>query len=538
MTGRIIRQILRRGSLALVLIVFAWALLPPETEPAGPAPSGTSPSPPAEEVKYVLKISPGPQYTPGAMPFDVGEPLEGLGLVIRAFEKRFPDTRIEIVNTPVIREYLVTQLSSGAAPDIVCVNVEDVWVDVQKGWYVPLDPFLESPNEFIREKGDASAPGYEHWWDMFKYQAISRGKAGPDGLSYCLSYDMVETGLFYNKDIFRKAGVEVPKDWDEFIAVLAKIKAAGYTPVLMNSDSFSDWCTDLLFDQLYDCILPGIDLYKDPVREPYLQGYLDDNEIYFLFQQGFFTQRDPRYREVWRIMREYRQYCNQTLVNVDLIRDFVTQKAAILWNSSVVTYRLTADPDLGFEWGVFYVPQFTANTSPYACGHPMCVIGGAAAQFEVTNSAVSDTPAGLPIAERARQSRRLERVIQLLQFMCVPENYEQIVNEYDCFLPNIVGVPVRPSLQPFAEILERRYTTTKWVFTFDLKFNEIQRRILELYLNDGLTLDEFMDWQTSNIAASTANLALRKPLNLDQLERAWDELAPARAAMKDLPDAG
>jgi hypothetical protein len=284
--------------------------------------------------------------------------------------------------------------------------------------------------------------------------------------------------------------------------------------------------------------LPGIDLYKDPVREPYLQGYLDDNEIYFLFQQGFFTQRDPRYREVWRIMREYRQYCNQTLVNVDLIRDFVTQKAAILWNSSVVTYRLTADPDLGFEWGVFYVPQFTANTSPYACGHPMCVIGGAAAQFEVTNSAVSDTPAGLPIAERARQSRRLERVIQLLQFMCVPENYEQIVNEYDCFLPNIVGVPVRPSLQPFAEILERRYTTTKWVFTFDLKFNEIQRRILELYLNDGLTLDEFMDWQTSNIAASTANLALRKPLNLDQLERAWDELAPARAAMKDLPDAG
>jgi len=65
------------------------------------------------------------------------------------------------------------------------VNVEDVWVDVQKNWYVPLDQFLEAPNPFIAEKGDPSQPGAKQWWDMFKYQAISRGKAAPDRLNYC-----------------------------------------------------------------------------------------------------------------------------------------------------------------------------------------------------------------------------------------------------------------------------------------------------------------------------------------------------------------
>jgi len=30
------------------------------------------------------------------------------------------------------REWLVTQLSSGAAPDVIQINVEDVWQDIQK----------------------------------------------------------------------------------------------------------------------------------------------------------------------------------------------------------------------------------------------------------------------------------------------------------------------------------------------------------------------------------------------------------------------
>ena len=48
-----------------------------------------------------------------------------------------------------------TQLSAEQAPDIFNVNVEDVWQDVQKGWYIALDQWLEQPNPFI-EKGQGS----------------------------------------------------------------------------------------------------------------------------------------------------------------------------------------------------------------------------------------------------------------------------------------------------------------------------------------------------------------------------------------------
>jgi ABC-type glycerol-3-phosphate transport system substrate-binding protein len=520
--------------MALILGVAVWALLPPAVDDSAPAPSASAEK---GKVKYVIKISPGPQYMPDSVPYGIGAPLKGLSNVIRDFEARFPDTRIEVLTVPGVREYLVTQLSSGQAPDIINVNVEDVWVDVQKGWYVPLDPFLDGPNEFIREKGDPATPGYDHWWDMFKYQAISRGKAAPDGLNYCLSYDMVETGIFYNKKIFREVGVDVPKNWDEFIDVMKKIKAAGHTPMLMFTDAFSDWCTDLFFDQMYDCLLPGIDLFQDPTREPYLQGYLDDNEVYFLYHKGFFTRKDPRFVEIWKLMHEFRQYSNQNLATVDITRDFVMEKEAMVWTGCWLAYRLTADKALGFDWGVFYMPQFTKKTTKYACDTPMCVIGGAAVQFEVTNSAVSDTPADLPIAERARKSERVKRVMQFLEFLCVPENYSRIVNEYECFLPNIKGVPVKPALKPFESILERRYTTTKWVYTFDLRFNEIQRRMLELYLNNGINLDEYMDWWESNLKSATENLVVRKKLDLEPLQQAWDRLAPVRAKMEDLPSA-
>ena len=530
-----VRRIIRFLSLGLILCLGVWLLIPPEVPQKKRAGAeGTETEDPPVDVRFDLKFSPGVQYLPGTIPLGIGEPIHALQDVIDEFEEMFPDTNIEVLAVPVaLREYLVTQLSSGQAPDIVNVNVEDVWVDVQKGWYVPLDPYLESPNRFVREKGDPDAPGYDQWWDLFKYQAISRGKAAPDGLNYCLSIDMVETGIFYNKDLFAKIGATVPGTWEEFLEILEKSKEAGYIPLLLNLDSLNDWTVDLFFDQIYYGILPGIDLLKDPIREQYLEGYLDWDEITFLFSKGFFTRKDRRYMEMWRLMKEIRPYLNKNLsvvpgAGTDLIREFVTQNAVMIWQSSGMLYRLEADKDLGFEYGIFYLPPFTKKTTKYASGEPMCVIGGVATQLEVTNTAFGDT--GDPDT-----SERLKRVIDFLQFLCLPENCERIVNEYPCFLPNIAGVPVLPPLQPFADFLERRYTTTKWTFTFDLKFTEIQRRMLGLYLNGGIELEEFMEWQEKNIQVSCANILLRKNPDMERLRKSWEELAPVRESMEDLP---
>jgi len=531
---------IRRGKYLLLfafLLLSTWLLWPPAEE-GGRSDASIERG---EQAEYVIKFSPGWAYLPDTHPYGIGKPLQGLKKVIRAFEERFPDTKIEVLNVPSVREYLVTQLSSGQAPDILNVNVENVWMDVQKGWYIPLDSFLERPNPFVAARNDPSAPGFRQWWDMFRYQAISRGKAAPDGYNYCLTFDMIETGIYYNKTLFAELGLEVPRDWEEFVEAMQKIQqhrradGSETVPLLVNIGAFNDWTTDLFFDQLYYDLLPGIDLAQDPTREPYLQGYLDWDELAFLRNKGFFSRRDPRYSQVWSKMRELKRYTNKNLMNDDLVREFVTQRGAMIWTVSTLSYRLQADKDLGFEWGLFYLPRFTRQTSRYASGQDMCVIGGAATQLEVSNSAIGDTDPNLPMRERMARSERLKRVIAFLQFICLPEQNAQIVNEYPGLLPNIVGVETLPILKPFEEILNRRYTTTKWIFTFDLRFSEIQRRMLELYLTDGIDLDGFLQWQEKNLAAAVANLLQRKAPDMERLERRWQALAPQRKTLVDLP---
>ena len=184
--------------------------------------------------------------------------------------------------------------------------------------------------------------------------------------------------------------------------------------------------TDLFFDQLYYDLLPGIDLSQDPTREPYLQGYLDWDELAFLRHKGFFSSRDPRYRQVWSTIRQLKNYTNKNLMTDDLVREFVTQRGAMIWTVSSLSYRLQADHNLGFDWGVFYLPRFTRNIFPYASGQPMCVIGGATTQLEVSNSAIGDTDPALTMRERMAQSERLQRVIAFLQFICLPVQEPQL----------------------------------------------------------------------------------------------------------------
>ncbi len=482
-------------------------------------------------ARFIIHFAPGWGNMPGTIPHGLGKPLRGIREVAREFVRQFPDTCIVFRNVPVSdREWLVTQLMSGQAPDVINVNVEDVWVDTHKGWYLPLDGYLEQPNPFVPE----GEPGSRQWWGMFKYQAISRGKAAPiDGKMYCVSFDMIETGIFYNKSKFDELGIDPPQTWAEFEAIQNRMQAAGYTPFLTVIEAISDWGVDLLFDQFYAEILPGIDLVQDPVREQYLQGYLDWDEIAFLYGRGFFTGGDARYREIFSVMKDWRRYWNQDLSvrSMDRMRPFIRQEGLMIWDSSQLTHRLEMDKTLGFEYGVFYLPPLTEATSRFAPRRllPTCVIGGAATQFSVTNRAFSDT-------SDPATSERLRRVIQFLQFMCLPENAQRITNESLQFIPNIVGVQPRPEMQPFIEILKRRYTTTKWVATFDLQFNDILQRMLGLYLNGGCDLDECLSNMERALELGAERAIHRKKPDLAMLERRWKELAPLRRSMKELPD--
>jgi ABC-type glycerol-3-phosphate transport system substrate-binding protein len=55
----------------------------------------------------------------------------------------------------------------------------------------------------------------------------------PDGHKYGVNTDVVWTPyVFYNKKMFAELGLEVPKTWDELYAIAAKVRGAGYQPLV------------------------------------------------------------------------------------------------------------------------------------------------------------------------------------------------------------------------------------------------------------------------------------------------------------------
>jgi ABC-type glycerol-3-phosphate transport system substrate-binding protein len=509
-----------------VLAIAVWALRPPsesvQSERAG-AEAGASRA--TGHRPYVIRLVPD-FYMPGRRMNPGDPPLKGFREVADEFEKIHPDTRVEIIDVPVgQREWLVTQLTAGQAPEILNVNVENVWQDVQKGWYIPLDKYLEAPNPYVKP----GEPGSRQWWDLFKYQDISRSKAAPDGKMYCITLDMIETGIIYNKKIFAKLGLQPPKDWEDFMRIHEVIQKSGYVPMLVDVGSLADWGVDLTFDQLYRDIRPTLDLKKDPKRDVFYKGYLDWDELAFLNRKGFFTEQDPRWREIFRILKAWRKYMPKDLGATDFGREFIQGKGAMYWTSSLFVQKLIRDPRRDFDWGMFYLPPITTSTSKYGGGYPQCIIGEAATQFVVSNAAISDT--GNP-----ETSTKLKRCVEFLQFSTIPRNCDRVVNEMIALMPNVVNVPTKKELDPFVQnLLHHPYTTTKWVYTFDLRFAEVMNRMLMLYMMDGVSEQEFMDWMYKNVRAACETIIRRKNLDLSQINRAWEAATPLRAKMEDLP---
>ena len=61
------------------------------------------------------------------------------------------------------------------------------------------------------------------------------GVYGNNGHYYGAPYDMGAVGMWYNKDIFKAAGVAVPKTWEDLLSIIPKIKSAGYIPIALGA---------------------------------------------------------------------------------------------------------------------------------------------------------------------------------------------------------------------------------------------------------------------------------------------------------------
>lgn len=136
--------------------------------------------------------------------------------LIATCEKALPGTKIlrTVVPSIGIRESYRLAVSADKTPDLAYTwPAASVLAGYARtGKVAPLDAYYA-----------------KYKWDGIN--AFYRGRNSYKGSLYGVPMEQDLMGVYYNRDLFKKLGLEVPKTYAEFQAVAAKVKEAGYVPI-------------------------------------------------------------------------------------------------------------------------------------------------------------------------------------------------------------------------------------------------------------------------------------------------------------------
>src|SRR5512139_95346 len=219
-------------ALLSILLIASFALAACGT-PATPVPAATQPPAAATEPPAATEA---PATEAAAEPVTVEwwhittiDPGKTLWQdMANEYMAAHPNVKINItiLENEAFKTKLTTVMQGGTPPDIFQSWGGGVMNDqVAAGMLQDITPALDA---------DGGA-----WRNSFAPGALA--VYSKDGKNYGVPWDMGMVGVWYNKDLFAKAGVtEVPVTWAAFLDTVAKLKAAGITPIsLGEKDSWT-----------------------------------------------------------------------------------------------------------------------------------------------------------------------------------------------------------------------------------------------------------------------------------------------------------
>ncbi|WP_029688014.1 ABC transporter substrate-binding protein [Thermoanaerobacter sp. A7A] len=140
---------------------------------------------------------------------------------IAKFKEKYPNIDVQIET--IVGDYmqkLQAELASNTAPDIFYLDSMPAPQLMSSGVLEPLDDYIKKYNVDVNDFEPALLSAFQ--WD---------------GKTYGLPKDFNTLALFYNKDMFKAAGInEPPKTWEELRDVAKKLTKDGVKGLVLSAD--------------------------------------------------------------------------------------------------------------------------------------------------------------------------------------------------------------------------------------------------------------------------------------------------------------
>ncbi|MCM3657985.1 extracellular solute-binding protein [Agromyces mediolanus] len=304
------------------------------------------------------------------------EDVEAYNTIFDVFEEENPGITVEFeaFQNTEYNQILTTGLAGSDGPDVPMVRAYgQLQPNIEAGQLEPIDGDVDGL--------DAIAPS-----------VIAGAKGKADGKTYAVPLATQTLQMFYNKQIFKDQGLDVPTTWAEFIDVQEKLLAAGITPMALGAKD--DWILPIFADIVGSARYGGSEF-----EQKVLSGETDFN--------------DPDYVASLGIITELQKYLTPDVVGVsytDSQIQFTSGQAAQFPGGSfeIATFRNQA-PDL--EFGSYQVP--------------------------VPDGAVLDAPVSPAYADGNfainAKSKNKEAALELLNWLATPEFGQLVADELNQF---------------------------------------------------------------------------------------------------------
>ena len=414
--------------------------------------------------------------------------------LLRSYEAKHPEIVIKYLSPPgsihdntTYTPWMQARMLAKDAPDILNLHQGLVTQFYGLHWFLPLEGMLDKKDPYAGGKS----------WRSTLDQGMMNFFTMNDRHCYGVPVDGVGVAVFYNKTMFKKAGIRTePKTWPGFMTACQKLKKAGF--VAWNGGCGNKpkmalhWLTTPLLGQMMQsesqlALRKKVDLNGD--------SSLISNEYAIAFRKGLW----PNWEVYGDALKTYKQLTEfmplgwqGDVTNFDT--NFASGAVAMSIEGSWTVPSLI-DMKLDFEFGIFQVPLLTNNQSSFASGM-LCRHTGPWGYSLGLPGYLKDNP------------KRLALVEDLVFYLTSKASMQKVADASPSYLPFVKGVVAggtqsklmivfsNPKAVPIADV-------PSWIsLAYDGEAEDTSRQVTEDYLRGKITLEEAIDKEKKAMEAS------------------------------------